>query len=239
MRQLHTPPQEARGRPMRALLVEDEPELARLVSRELESQGLSVDAVSSLAEAGGALLVGSYALVLLDRRLPDGDGLRLVPEIRARQAECAVLVISALADVPQRVAGLDAGADDYIGKPFHVDELHARVRALLRRPVQLQQLAPVRCGALEFDLASRQFSISGTPLILRRREASLLAALMRRARRVVQRDTLIREVYGFDEEPSRNTLEAHLSRLRKKLDSCHAGVVVHPVRGVGYFVDER
>ncbi|BDU18118.1 response regulator transcription factor [Lysobacter auxotrophicus] len=224
---------------MRALLVEDEPELAMLVSRELEAQGLSVDAVPSLTAASGALLVGTYAILLLDRRLPDGDGLRLVPLIRAKQPECSVLVISALGDVAQRVAGLDAGADDYIGKPFHVDELRARVRALLRRPARLQKLAPVRCGALEFDLTSRQFSVSGTPFILRRREAALLAALMRRARRVVQRDTLIREVYGFDEEPSQNTLEAHISRLRKKLDSNLAGVVVHPVRGVGYFIDDR
>jgi DNA-binding response OmpR family regulator len=224
---------------MRALLIEDEPELARLVSKEIAAQGVSVDAVPSMAEASAALCVGAYAIVLLDRRLPDGDGLRLLPQIRASQSECAVLVISALGDVPQRVAGLDAGADDYIGKPFHADELRARVRALLRRPAQARQLAPVRCGALEFDLGTRQFSVGEAPLILRRREASLLASLMRRARRVVQRDTLIREVYGFEEEPSQNTLEAHISRLRKKLDACNAGVTVHPVRGVGYFIDER
>jgi DNA-binding response OmpR family regulator len=224
---------------MRALLVEDESELAGLIGREVQSQGLSVDVVPTMAEARAALLVGTWAIVLLDRRLPDGDGLRVIPEIRTRHPEAAVLVISALGDVPDRVTGLDAGADDYLGKPFHTDELRARLRALLRRPAQARQLVPVRCGALEFDLGSRQFSIDGAPLVLRRREAALLAALMRRARRVVQRDTLIREVYGFDEEPSQNTLEAHISRLRKRLEERGAGVVLHPVRGVGYLIDQK
>ncbi|WP_141589235.1 MULTISPECIES: response regulator transcription factor [unclassified Myxococcus] len=223
---------------MRALLVEDEPELARLVANEATSQGFSVDAVASVTEARSAIHLGAYAIVLLDRRLPDGDGLCLIPELRAMQPEAGVLVISAMGDVPERVAGLDAGADDYMEKPFHADELRARIRSVLRRPAQARQLQPVRCGAIEYDLGSRQMTVQGRPLLLRRREASLLAALMRRARRVVQRDTLIKEVYGFDEEPSANTLEAHISRLRRRLEDCGAGVVLHPVRGVGYLIDE-
>lgn len=224
---------------MRALLVEDEPELARLVAAEAASLGFSVDAVASVGAARIAICIGSYALVLLDRRLPDGDALRLIPEIRARQPETGVLVISALGDVPDRVAGLDAGADDYIGKPFHADELRARMRSVLRRPAQARQLQPVSCGGIEYDIGSRQITVHGKPLLLRRREASLLGALMRRAHRVVQRETLIREVYGFDEEPSANTLEAHVSRLRRRLEDCGAGVVVHPVRGIGYLIDDR
>lgn len=224
---------------MRALVVEDEKEMARILATELDAQGFSVDAVASLSAAKTALLLGRYALILLDRRLADGDGLSLLPGIRSRQADASIIVLSALGDAVERVVGLDAGADDYVGKPFHADELRARIRAVMRRPAQLGHLTPVRCGNLCYDAGSRDITVQGQPMVLRRREAALLGALMRRARRVVRRETLIEEVYGFDEEPTSNSLEAHVSRLRSKLQEMEAGVVLQPVRGVGYLIDER
>lgn len=224
---------------MRALVVEDEKEMGRILATELDAQGFSVDAVPSLSAARTALLLGRYALVLLDRRLADGDGLLLVPGIRSRQPDASIIVLSALGDAGERVAGLDAGADDYLGKPFHVDELRARIRAVMRRPAQSGHLAPVRCGNLCYDAGSRDITVQGQRVVLRRREAALLGALMRRARRVVRRETLIEEVYGFDEEPTSNSLEAHVSRLRSKLQEIEAGVILQPVRGVGYLIDER
>jgi two-component system OmpR family response regulator len=221
---------------MRALVVEDEPELADLIAAEVGSEGFAVDTVASAAGARAALHDGLYALVVLDRRLPDGDGIALVPTVRSKQSEAAVLVVSAMGDVPDRVAGLDAGADDYMAKPFHADELRARIRASIRRP-SAGRLPPVRCGALEYDQATRQVAVAGQPMLLRRREAALLGALMRRARRVVQRETLLREVYGYGDEPSANTFEAHMSRLRRRLDEAGAGVVLHAVRGIGYMID--
>jgi DNA-binding response OmpR family regulator len=130
------------------------------------------------------------------------------------------------------VHGLDAGADDYISKPYNADERLARMRAALRRPGG-EAAPPIVCGALALDQATREVSVRGRPIILGRREL----ALMRRVGRVVLRETLLDEVYGFDEEVNSNTLDAHVSRLRARLVRSEAGVAVHPVRGVGYMLD--
>jgi DNA-binding response OmpR family regulator len=223
---------------MRALVVEDEPEMAALLEGELSRQGFAVDSTPSLDAAAAALRLGAFALVLLDRRLADGDGLHLMREIRTRQANAAVIVLSALADAGDRVAGLDAGADDYLAKPFDSDELRARISAALRRTRNEQHALVLRCGHVSFEGETRSFAVHGVPTLLRRREAALLEALIRRARRVVPREVLTTEVYSFDDEPSSNTLDAHISRLRRRLQRLDAGVVIHPVRGVGYLLDE-
>lgn len=222
---------------MRALLVEDEAEMVGLLSRDLARQGFAVDAVGRHDEAEAALAIGRYALVLLDRRLADGEGLSLLRSIRARQPGAAVIVVSALGTTAERVGGLDAGADDYLAKPFDGDELRARIAAALRRVRGDAGAPPLRCGRITFDREQRSFAVDEAPLPLRRREAALLEALIRRAGRVVQRETLVAEVYGFEEEPSSNTLDAHLSRLRRRLDALGSGVRIHPVRGVGYLMD--
>lgn len=218
---------------MRVLLVEDEPAMAELVAGSVGENGFVVDRATSLLEARVALARGSYALVLLDRRLGDGDGLSLLPSIRSRQPGAAVIALSALDAVHHRVAGLDAGADDYLTKPFAATELLARMRAALRRSGG--GVPPVSCGALRFDLASREATVSGSPLVLNRRELALLEALIRRVGRVVQRDTLIEEVYGPVDNIQSNALDAQVSRLRGRLAA--AGVAIHPVRGVGYMLN--
>jgi DNA-binding response OmpR family regulator len=221
---------------VRVLLVEDEPELGAALATRLQSEGFVVDHFGSLGEAIEAVMGADYRAVLLDRRLPDGDGLSLLPVLRTRKEPPPVIVLTAMDDVPDRVAGLDAGAEDYLIKPFALDELLARLRVLLRRSGSAAQVPRVTIGRLEYDLAARDPSIEGMTLVLPRRELAILDTLMRRAGRVVMREHLEAQVYGYDDDISSNALEAHISRLRRRLADVRAGVVLHGVRGVGYML---
>ena len=221
---------------MRILLVEDQPELGATLAERLNAEGYVVDLAASLGEAIEAVLGADYRLVLLDRRLPDGDGLSLLPVLRTRPTSPPAIVLTALDDVPDRVAGLDAGAEDYLIKPFALDELLARIRVLLRRSGAGSRTPSVVVGGLEYDLGSREARIDGLPLPLPRRELAILDALARRAGRVVMREHLESQVYGYDDEISSNALEAHISRLRKRLSEAGAGVMLHGVRGIGYML---
>ena len=222
---------------MRILLIEDEPEMARLVAGNIAKGGFLVDRVGSCEDARMALDVERFDLVLLDRRLPDGDGLSLLARIRARQPGAPVILLSALDQLDDKVRGLDAGADDYLTKPFFNDELMARIRAALRRPAAEPPAALV-CGRLSFDPASREVRASGRHLTLKRRELLVLEALIRRSGRVVQRDALVGAVYAMDDEVQPKALDSHVSRLRKRLAEHDAGVVIHPVRNVGYILTQ-
>jgi DNA-binding response OmpR family regulator len=221
---------------MRILLVEDEPELAAATAARLTAEGFVVDHFGSLGEAIEAVMGAEYRAVLLDRRLPDGDGLSLLPVLRTRPAVPPVILLTALDEVPDRVAGLDAGAEDYLIKPYAFEELLARLRVLLRRPEGSAPVPHVTIGRLQYDLSAREPRIGGTAVALPRRELAILDALMRRAGRVVMRESLEAQVYGFDDEISSNALEAHISRLRKRLSEAGAGVILHGVRGVGYLL---
>jgi DNA-binding response OmpR family regulator len=221
---------------MRILLVEDEPEMARLIAARLVAEGFVADWVTSLAEAEAATAIARYALVLLDRRLPDGDGAAFLRVLRRAQPGVPVILVSALDAIGERVAGLDAGADDYLTKPFDTQELLARIRAALRRPGGAAP-PPITLGRIAFDPAMRQVAVGGQPVVLRRRELAILEALIGRAGRVVPRPLLVDAVFGFDDQVQENTLESHISRLRGRLTSLGAGVAIHPVRGVGYLLD--
>lgn len=221
---------------LRILLVEDEPEIRTSLAARLTANGFVVDHFGTLGSAIEAVMGAEYRAVLLDRRLPDGDGLSLLPVLRTRPSSPPVIVISALDDVPDRVAGLDAGAEDYLIKPFAFEELVARLRVLLRRAGSTEAAPCVSVGRLEYDLAARESKVAGKPLPLPRRELAIMDALIRRAGRVVMREHLQDQVYGYDEEISSNALEAHISRLRKRLADAGAGVVLHGVRGVGYML---
>lgn len=221
---------------MRILVVEDEVEIAAIVRAKLQQQGFIVDIVASLSEAEAAIACATYKLIILDRRLPDGDGLHLVPRIRQMQADTPVIILTALDSVSAKVAGLNSGADDYVSKPFDSDELLARIRAILRRPSKSGS-PPVVIGRLSFSPDTRSVMVGDDIMVVPRRELALLEALMMRARRVVQREVLLDEVFGFDDEIQSNTLDAHVSRLRGRLNAAKAGVVIHPVRGVGYLLD--
>ncbi|QWT20459.1 response regulator transcription factor [Bacillus sp. NP157] len=220
---------------MRILLVEDEVEFAGAMRGVLEREQFIVDWVDSVALASEAIRARAHQLVLLDRTLPDGDGLGLIPVLRAHCPGVAIIVLSARGELTDRVAGLDTGADDYLVKPFELEELFARIRAIQRRPNELAA-DEVTVGHLVFDLAHGEASIRGQRLDLPRREIRVLAALLRRRGRTVLRESLEEAVYGFDDEIQSNSLDSHVSRLRRKLADAEAGVEIHVIRGVGYLL---
>jgi DNA-binding response OmpR family regulator len=222
---------------MRILLIEDDRPLAHLLSLQLVSAGYVVDRVGLLSEADAAVLIHDYALILLDRRLPDGDGLTAVKALRQARPGVPIIMLTALDTVRDKVSGLDAGADDYLTKPVDGDELLARIRAALRRPGG-ETSPPIQCGRVIFEPGSRQVSIAGAPVAMKRRELALFECLILRARRVVQRETLMNRIYGFDDDVQSNALDAHVSRLRTRLSELNAAVTIHPIRGVGYLLDE-
>jgi len=218
---------------MRILLVEDEREMANLLTAALGKQGILVDHARTIAFAEEAARAHVHDAVLLDRTLPDGDGLSLIPHLRREHAGVPIIVLSALGSPDNRIAGLDNGADDYLAKPFSIDELLARLRAVLRRPTQIEPHV-ITLGRLQFDLDEHVASIDGRPMELPRRELLALEVLVRRAGRTVARDALEDAVYGFDDEIASNTLDSHISRLRRKL--AEAGVEIHGIRGLGYLL---
>lgn len=221
---------------MRVLLVEDEPEMAAALAGALRNHDMVVDRVATLGLASEALIDNSYSAILLDRQLPDGDGLSLIPALRAKGLMTPIIVLTARGDLAQRVAGLDSGADDYLGKPFAIAELLARLRAVLRRPSGLSEEI-LKLGRLCFDGAHRQASVAGVDLNLPRRELLVLEALLRRSGRTVARAALVQAVYGFEDEIQSNTLDTHISRLRRKLIDADAGVEIHTIRGIGYLIN--
>lgn len=218
----------------RILLVEDDPALGRALVAALEEGRWAVDHVGTLALAFEAVLQRVYRVILLDRGLPDGDGLDLVGVAKSRTPRPSIIFVTARDEVADRVAGLDAGADDYLLKPFSVEELHARVRVAFRRPHEQGATTWIEAGRIAFDPVSLEVRASGRPLALSRREVSLLGVLIRRAGRVVLRTHLESELYGLADEVSDNALDVQVSRLRRRLDAAGAGLEIRTVRGLGY-----
>ena len=218
---------------MRVLLVEDEKDMAAVLTAALSRHDIVVDHARTLEIAEEASRSGVHDAVLLDRKLPDGDGLSLIPLLRRERAGLPIIVLSALGTPDHRVAGLDHGADDYLAKPFSTDELLARLRAVMRRPAQIGE-STVNAGNLRFNLTERRAEVDDMPLELTRRELLALEILMRRAGRTVPRSALEEAVYGYDDEIASNSLDAHISRLRRKLSG--AGVEIHAIRGLGYLL---
>ncbi|MDX2102655.1 MAG: DNA-binding response regulator [Alphaproteobacteria bacterium] len=220
---------------MRILLVEDEQDLVAQLVRNLSAVGFVVDHAGKIAEAEAAAQGGRHSLIILDRRLPDGDGLEAIPRLRAAQPGVPILVLTALDSVAARVIGLDRGADDYLVKPFAMDELLARIRAALRRPGGGPQ-PPLRCGALTFDLMERCLRAHGEPVVLARRELALMEALLQRQGRVVVRDTLMDAIYSYDDEVTPNAFDVLVYRLRRRMAELGAGVDILTMRGLGIMI---
>ena len=220
----------------RILLVEDDPALAREIVSALEREQWLVDHVASLGEAFEAIIQFPYRVILLDRRLPDGDGIGLIPAAKSRASPPSVIFLTARDDLADRVQGLDAGADDYLIKPFALEELLARLRATCRRSEPASRPAPIEVSRLAYDAHTREVRARGRPIVLPRRELALLELLVGRAGRVVQRTHLEAELYGLDVEVSNNALDALVSRLRRRLEEEDAGVELRTVRGVGYML---
>lgn len=220
---------------MRILLVEDEVELARAICTALQRENFLVDVASTLLGAEEAIIENLHDIVILDRGLPDGDGLDLLKLIRSKKLRAAVLVLTARTEVVDKVHSLDVGADDMLAKPFATDELLARIRALARRPsIRTQRILTV--GNLDYDLQSQEVSVGSTSLALPRRELLVLSALLERNGRVVRREDLQELVYGYDDDIQSNALDSHVSKLRVKLDHANAGLEIHAIRGLGYLL---
>ena len=223
---------------MRILLVEDDAELGGAVSASLRREHYALDWVTDGVAAAAALSTSDYDLVILDLGLPKLSGLNVLKQLRGRgqsQRALPVLVTTAMDSVHDRVEGLDAGADDYLVKPFALDELHARVRALIRRR-NAASSSMIEHGNLSFDLTSRQAAAAGVPLELSVREAGILEVLLLRAGRAVTKEQLLEKLCAWDSDISLNAIEVYVHRLRKKLEP--AGVQVRTFRGLGYCIDK-
>jgi DNA-binding response OmpR family regulator len=225
-----------RNASMRILIVEDQPEMASLVAAKLGRTGYVADSVGTLAEAVEAVAQYDYPLILLDRRLPDGDGVSILKQVRSTNPRARVLLVTALRSIDERINGLDAGADDYLTKPFDIDELLARIRAVLRRPGDAA-VPPVALGHLSFDLDQQEAFVRGRPFVATKRELLLLEALMRRAGRAVKHAALISEIYGLEDAVQIDALKMSVFRLRQRLKECDAGVEIHTLRGIGYLIE--
>lgn len=214
---------------MRVLLVEDDLALSDAVCGYLRAKAFVVDAAPSLAQAGALLRTARYAAVLLDLHLSDGDGLALLPQVRALQERPIVIVLTARDQVSDRIRGLDAGADDYLIKPYDPGELLARLRAVERRRGAAD--APVLAlGDLQIDLAREQVRRASVPIALTHKEWALLRVLATRPGRIHTRENLQDALYGWGDETDSNTLEVFISRLRRKLGREH----IETLRGLGY-----
>ncbi|WP_309682997.1 response regulator [Polaromonas sp.] len=216
---------------MRLLLIEDDTMIGRAVRQGLSDAGFAVDWVMEGRAAERALANGVYDLALLDLGLPGQDGMAVLRGLRARGSALPVLIVTARDAVSDRIAGLNAGADDYVLKPFDLDELIARVRALLRR--HAGGGSPLlECGALALDPVKKQVSLNGETVNLSAREFALLETLMQRPGAVLSREQLEDSIYGWTEEIGSNAVEVHLHKLRRKLGAD----TIRNVRGVGYKV---
>lgn len=219
---------------MRILVVEDDATLGRALQEFLSNQGYAVDWKALGHEANQALAMHHYDLLLLDLNLPDVDGLELLRQLRSHQQVIPVLLLTARDGLSDRVAGLDAGADDYLTKPFELEELAARVRALGRRQAGLAR-SMIEFGPLTLDTANRECLVGNQHLNLSVREFSVLEMLMSRAGKLVTKQQVVSGLSALDADFSENAVEVYIYRLRKRLEG--TGVQIQTVRGFGYLLE--
>ena len=218
---------------MRILVVEDNTELAQWLGRTLRKEQYAVDCIDNGLDADFALRTQQYNLVILDLALPGMDSTEVLRRLRARRDPTPVLVLTANNTVQSRVAELDEGADDYMAKPFEIEELEARIRVLLRR--SSGQASPlILCGDLSFNMNTREFQISGQSLALTPRERAVLEVLVRKSGTSVTKQALAQSLFSLDEDASTDAIEIYVHRLRKKLEHCSAKIMT--LRGLGYLL---
>ena len=218
---------------MRVLVIEDDVEAAEVLAEGLSQSGHQVVAAGDGAGGLEAAAAGGIDVIILDRMLPDGDGLDVLERLRARRDGTPVVFLTALGEIDQRVRGLKAGGDDYLGKPYALAELLARMEAVVRRR-EAQFGLVIRVGDLEIDLIARTVSRDGTEIVLQPREFRLLEFLARRTGQTVTRSMLVEGVWGYAFDAESKVIEVQLSRLRQKIDRGFEPPLIHTVRGVGY-----
>jgi len=219
---------------MKILVIEDDAESARYIAKGLRESGLVVDIASNGRDGLIRVLSEDYDLAIVDRMLPELDGLSLVERLRGAGKATRVLFLSAMSGVQDRVRGLRSGGDDYLAKPFAFSELLARVEALLRRPAAEQAATRLTVGDLEMDLLARSVKRGERAIELQPREFKILEYLMRHAGQVVTRTMLLENVWNYHFDPQTNVIDVHISRLRGKIDRDFDQPLLHTVRGAGY-----
>ena len=220
---------------MRLLLVEDNERFAVLLKRGLATAGFVVDVLPTAEDAAAALRASRFDVVVLDLGLPDADGLDLLGAMRRRQDATPVLILTARGSLEDRVVGLQSGADDYLVKPFALEELVARLHALLRRPGNLLG-ATLKLGNIALDTEARRVFVGDQPVFLSAREIAVLEQLLRRSGRVVAKTLLADNLYGLSQEIGSNAVEVYVHRLRRHFAEMGASVQIHTLRGVGYLI---
>ena len=222
---------------MRVLVVEDEKKTASFIRKALQAEGFAVDVCHNGDDGLAAARATPFDAIVLDIMLPGRDGLSLLRQLRERQNATPVLLLSARGEVNERVEGLNAGADDYLPKPFVIAELVARVRALGRRGGETK--SPVlRVADLTLDTVTREAQRGGTPIELTAREYRLLEFLMRSAGRICGRMAILEKVWDYDFDPGSNLVDVYIMRLREKIDADFEPKLLHTVRGIGYVMKE-
>ncbi len=218
---------------MRVLIVEDNPKMASAIQRGLCENGFAADVSHSGFEGEDLGAAGNYDVIILDLMLPDRDGVEVCRNLRRRCVATPVIMLTALSSTDDKVSGLDAGADDYITKPFEFEELLARVRAILRRG-EASEGRLLQCEDLELDLYTRAATRKGEKIDLSNKEFALLEYLMRNPNRVLSRTQIGEKVWDMNFEPSSNVIDVYISALRKKLDRDHDLPLIHTIKGAGY-----
>lgn len=222
---------------MRLLLIEDNIRLATFVQEGLDKSGLKTDPVHTAQDGVALIKSEGYDLVILDLGLPDKDGLLLLKDIRSVNKNIPILILTARDALEDRIKGLDGGADDYLLKPFAIEELAARIRALLRRPGQ--SLGTIlETGNVALNTETWTVTVGSRPVRLTRRELDLLEQLLRGTGQVVSKDRIEKRLYSYSDEGSANSIEVLVHRLRHKLERNGASVHIHTLRGIGYLLDE-
>jgi DNA-binding response OmpR family regulator len=220
---------------MRVLVIEDYEPLARSVTQGLREAGYAVDRSADGEDGLWFAQSHPYDAIVLDVMLPKMDGLTVLRRLREQKSTAAVLILTARDQLADRVTGLDAGADDYLVKPFAFDELLARLRAVIRRRYRIQETV-IRVGDLEVDVSGRQVRRAGTPISLSAREYGLLEYLALRQGQVVTRSEIWEHVYDFASDPSSNVVDVYIGYLRRKIDQDRASKLIHTRRGQGYLL---
>ena len=222
----------------RILLVEDEEKLARVVELELRYEGYDVEKAFDGREGLEKALSGRFDLVLLDIMLPSMSGMEVLRRLR-RESQVPVIMVTARDAVVDKVSGLDSGADDYITKPFEIEELLARIRAALRKRPARQEGTVLTAGPLTMDPERHEVTVRGTPVELTRREFDLLRYLLENKEKVISRESLLDNVWGFDFVGETNAVDVYIRFLRSKIDEAFGIKLIHTVRGVGYVIREE
>jgi two-component system, OmpR family, response regulator len=223
---------------VKVLIVEDDWETADFVASGLKRDGHLVEIAGDCTEGISLAASQTHDILIVDRRLPDADGLSLVRDFRARGGTSPVIFLTTMSSIDDRVEGFEAGGDDYLVKPFAFTELRARVQALARRPLAAQSETVLQVGDLEMDLIRRQVVRAEQDIDLQPLEFRILEYLLRNKGRIVTRNMLLDRVWNFHFDPNTKVVEANISRLRNKIDRPFARPLLHTIRGAGYILDE-